>query len=238
MESPNTTIDEINDGIYRISTWIPDVTPVGFTFNQFLVVGDEPLLFHTGARGLFPLVAEAMSRVVPVETLRWITFGHVESDECGSMNLWLAAAPKSTVAHGEVGVMVSLNDLCDRPPRALANGEVLDLGGKRIRHLDTPHVPHGWDCGVLFDETTQTLLCGDLFTQPGSGDPALTEGDILGPSEAFRHAMDYFSYTRNADALLEKLANTRPTTLACMHGSAWRGDAAALLRALSAELAV
>ncbi|HZB41769.1 MAG TPA: MBL fold metallo-hydrolase, partial [Ilumatobacter sp.] len=173
MESPNTTIDQINEGIYRISTWIPDVTPVGFTFNQFLVVGDEPLLFHTGPRGMFPLVAEAIAKVVPVESLRWITFGHVEADECGAMNIWLAAAPNSQVAHGALGCMVSLNDLCDRAPRRLADGEVIEIGGKRLRQIPTPHVPHGWEAQVLLEETTGTLLCGDLFTQIGAG-PALT----------------------------------------------------------------
>ena len=141
MEPMQPVIDEIADGIYRISTFIPEVSPEGFTFNQFLIAADEPLLFHTGMRGLFPLVAEAVATVVPVESLRWITFGHVEADECGAMNMWLAAAPASTVAHGALGCDVSLNDLCDRPPRALADGEVIDLGGKRVRQISTPHVP-------------------------------------------------------------------------------------------------
>src|SRR5215211_3440519 len=138
METLHTNIDEITDGIYRISTWIPDVSPEGFTFNQFLVTADEPLLFHTGPRIMFPLVAEAMAKVVPVESLRWITFGHVESDECGAMNMWLTAAPHSQVAHGTLGCAVSLNDLCDRPPRPLEEGEVIDLGGKRLRQISTP----------------------------------------------------------------------------------------------------
>ena len=175
------TVDEIADGIFRISTWIPDVSPDGFTFNQFLVRGDEPLLFHTGPRMLFPLVAEAVATVLPVESLRWITFGHVEADECGSMNMWLTAAPSSQVAHGALGCDVSLNDLCDRPPRALEEGEVIDLGGKRLRQISTPHVPHGWEAQVLFEESTATLLCGDLFTHAGNG-PALTTDDIVGPA--------------------------------------------------------
>jgi flavorubredoxin len=162
-----TRTDEIAEGIYRFSTCVPGVTPDGFTFNQFLIKAEEPLLFHTGPRAMFGLVSEAVSRVTPLERLRWITFGHVEADECGSMNQWLAAAPKSTVAHGEVGVMVSLNDLSDRQPRALRDREVLDLGGKRVLHIDTPHVPHGWEARVLFEETTRTLLCGDLFTHTG-----------------------------------------------------------------------
>ena len=177
-----TTITEIADDIYRLSTWVPDVAPpAGFTFNQFLVAADEPLLFHTGHRRMFPLVSDAVSRVLPVEDVRWITFGHVEADECGSMNEWLAAAPRSEVAHGALGCMVSLDDLCDRPPRPLADGEVLDLGGKRVRHIDTPHVPHGWEARVLFEETTGTLFCGDLFTHLGNGDP-LTTADIVDPA--------------------------------------------------------
>ena len=159
-----TTIHEIADGIFRISTCVPGITPDGFTFNQFLVKAEEPLLFHTGPRALFGSVSDAVSRLVPIERLRWVTFGHVEADECGSMNQWLAASPGAQIAHGEVGVMVSLNDLADRAPRALKDGETLDLGGKRVRHLDTPHVPHGWEARVLFEETTQTLLCGDLFS--------------------------------------------------------------------------
>src|SRR6266581_4500880 len=168
-----TRVDEIADGVYRLSTLVPEAAPGGFSFNQFVVKADEPLLFHCGPRQMFPLVSEAAARIVPLDQFRWITFGHVESDECGSMNQWLAAAPRAEVAHGAVGVMVSLNDLADRPPRAWADGEVVDLGGKRVRHLDTPHVPHCWEARVLFEETTRTLLCGDLFTHTGNG-PALT----------------------------------------------------------------
>jgi flavorubredoxin len=233
-----TNVHEIADGIFRINT--PVVLPGdagGFSFNQYLIVDDEPLLFHTGLRQLFPLVREAVAHVMPVERLRHVSFSHVEADECGALNEWLAAAPQATPLCSTVAAIVSIGDLADRPPRALADGEVLSLGRHRVQWLDAPHLPHAWECGFLVEQSTDTLLCGDLFTQPGDGSPAVTEGDILGPSEAFRHAMDYFSYTRHADALLEKLANTRPTTLACMHGSAWRGDGAALLRALSAELA-
>jgi flavorubredoxin len=233
-----TNVHEIADGIFRINT--PVVLPGdagGFSFNQYLIVDDEPLLFHTGLRHLFPLVREAMAHVMPVERLRHVAFSHVEADECGALNEWLAAAPQAAPLCGTVAAIVSIGDLADRPPRALADGEVVSLGRHCVQWLDAPHLPHAWECGFLVEQITGTLLCGDLFTQPGDGSPAVTEGDILGPSEAFRHAMDYFSYTRHADALLEKLANTRPTTLACMHGSAWRGDGAALLRALSAELA-
>jgi flavorubredoxin len=219
----HTTTDEIADGIYRISTFVEDVTPVGFTFNQFLVVGEEPLLFHTGARAMFPLVAEAVATIVPVESLRWITFGHVESDECGSMNTWLAAAPRAEVAHGGLGCMVSLNDLCDRPPRALADGEVLDIGGKRLRHLDTPHVPHGWEARVLFEETTGTLLCGDLFTAVGQG-PALTTDDIVGPAVAAEEIFGATALTPSTAPTLRRLGDLAPTTLALMHGSSFSGD--------------
>jgi flavorubredoxin len=232
-----TRIDEIAEGIYRFSTWVPDVGgPDGFTFNQFLVDADEPLLFHTGLRGMFPLVSEAVARVTPVDRLRWITFGHVEGDECGSMNQWLAVAPSAEVAHGGVGVAVQLNDLCDRPPRALADDEVLDLGGKRVRHLDTPHVPHGWEARVLFEETTGTLLCGDLFTQLGQ--TPTTEGDIVGPA---MHAEDIFrasSLAPSSGATVRRLADLAPTTLALMHGPSFTGDCAGALKALADDFDV
>jgi len=227
------TVDEITDGIYRISTWIPDVSPVGFTFNQFLISGDEPLLFHTGPRAMFPLVAEEVASVLPVESLRWITFGHVESDECGAMNMWLAAAPGSQVAHGALGCMVSLNDMCDRPPRALAEGEVIDLGGKRVRQISTPHVPHGWEAQVLFEETTGTLLCGDLFTAVGQA-PALTSADIVGPAleaESMFHATCLAPHTAQT---LRSLGDLAPSTLALMHGSSFQGDGKQALYDLAA----
>jgi flavorubredoxin len=233
METMQATVDEITDGIYRISTWIPDVSPVGFTFNQFLITGDEPLLFHTGPRAMFPLVAEAVASVVPVESLRWITFGHVESDECGAMNMWLAAAPGSQVAHGALGCMVSLNDMCDRPPRALAEGEVIDIGGKRVRQISTPHVPHGWEAQVLFEETTGTLLCGDLFTAVGQA-PALTSGDIVGPAleaESMFHATCLAPHTAQT---LRALGDLAPSTLALMHGSSFQGDGKQALYELAA----
>ncbi|CAN5899433.1 hypothetical protein BH23ACT2_BH23ACT2_05800 [soil metagenome] len=216
-------VDEIADGIYRISTWIPEVSPDGFTFNQFLVVGEETLLFHTGPRAMFPLVAEAVATVVPVGTVRWITFGHVESDECGSMNMWLAAAPDSEVAHGALGCDVSLNDLCDRPPRPLADGEVIDLFGKRLRQISTPHVPHGWEAQVLFEETTGTLLCGDLFAQVGSG-PALTTDDVVEPALAAEAMFHATSLAPHTSATLRGLGDLAPTTLALMHGPTFQGN--------------
>src|ERR1700716_3780075 len=184
-------IDEIADRIFRLSTFVPDIGPTGFTFNQFLVDADEPLLFHTGPRGMFPLVSEAVASVTPIERLRWITFGHVEADECGAMNLFLAAAPNAQVAHGGLGCRVAINDMADRPPRPLGDGEVIDLGGKRVRHIDTPHVPHAWEARVLYEETTNTLLCGDLLTALGDG-PALTADDVV---EAASQAEDVFGAT-------------------------------------------
>lgn len=232
-----TNVHEIADGIFRINTPVTLPGAAGaFSFNQYLIADDEPLLFHAGLRGLFPLVRAAVAYVLPAAGLRHIAFSHVEADECGALNDWLAAAPQAAPLCGSVAAMVSIGDLADRPPRALADGEVVTLGRHRVQWLDAPHLPHAWECGFLLEQSTGTLLCGDLFTQPGDGRAALTEADILGPSEAFRQAMDYFSHSTHAGALLEKLAATRPTTLACMHGSAWRGDGAALLRELSAVL--
>lgn len=231
-----TNVNEIADGIYRINT--PVVLPggAGFSFNQYLILDDQPLLFHTGPRKMFPLVREAVESLMAVEKLAYIGFSHVEADECGSLNEWLAVAPHSAPVCGNVAAIVSISDLADREPRPLADGELLSLGSHKVRWYDAPHMPHAWECGFLAEEKTSTLLCGDLFTQGGADLPALTEGDILGPSEEFRKAMDYFSHTKNAKQMLQKLASTNPTTLACMHGSAWRGDGAQLLMSLAEEL--
>ncbi len=230
----STTVDEIADGIYRLSTWVPDIAPpAGFTFNQFLVAADEPLLFHTGPRAMFPLVSEAVGTILPIERLRWITFGHVESDECGSMNQWLAAAPRAEVAHGMTGCMVSLNDLADRPPRPLADGEILDLGDKRVRHLDTPHVPHAWEARVLYEETTGTLLCGDLFTHLGNG-PALTTDDIVEPAMQAEAMFRSTSLAPDTADVMRRLGDLAPNTLALMHGSSFSGDGAKALNNLAA----
>jgi flavorubredoxin len=234
MEPMQPTIDEIADGIYRISTWIPEFSPDGFTFNQFLVAADEPLLFHTGPRGMFPLIAEAVATVLPIQSLRWITFGHVESDECGSMNMWLTAAPNSQVAHGALGCGVSLNDLCDRPPRALTDGEVIDLGGKRIRQIPTPHVPHGWEAQVLFEETTGTLLCGDLFTHVGAG-PALTTDDVVEPAIAAEQMFHATALAPHTSETMRRLGDLDPTTLAIMHGSSFQGNGRQALYDLAAS---
>lgn len=229
-----TRTDEIADNIFRFSTCVPDAAPGGFTFNQFLIKADEPLLFHTGPRRMFPLVSEAISRIVPLAQLRWIAFGHIESDECGAMNELLARAPRAEVAHGVTGCMVSLNDLCDRPPRKLADGEVLELGGKRVRHLDTPHVPHNWEARVLFEETTATLFCGDLLSHTGDG-PALTSADLVGPALA---AEDMFRATALAAATaptIRRLAGLAPRTLAVMHGSSTQTNCGDTLLRLADE---
>lgn len=227
-----TRIDEIAPSIYRINT--PLAIPGGeFSFNQYLVLADEPLLFHTGPKKLFPLVSEAIARVMPVERLRYIGLSHFEADECGAMNEFLAAAPRAEPVCSAVAKMVSVDDTSLRAARGLADGDVLDLGSHRVRWLDAPHVPHGWECGFLMETTTATLLCGDLFTQPGLGEKALTSGEILGPSEAFRKQMDYYAHSPATRATLEKIARQKPRTLACMHGSAWTGDGEGLIRALA-----
>jgi flavorubredoxin len=225
----DTTVTEIAPDTYRLSTFIPDV---GIMFNQYLLDADEPLLFHTGLRALFPSVSAAVERVTPVARLRWITFGHVEADECGSMNSWLAAAPDAQVAHGAVGCLVSVNDLADRPPRPLADGEVMDLGGKRVRRIETPHVPHGWDAGLFYEETTGTLLCGDLFTAMGQA-PALTDHEIVGPALAAEDTYGATCLTPATAPTLRVLADLKPTALCLMHGPAYRGDGEAALRDLA-----
>ncbi|MEO5724402.1 MAG: MBL fold metallo-hydrolase [Ilumatobacteraceae bacterium] len=228
----NTLIDEIADGIYRLSTFVAEVGPTGFTFNQFLIDDDEPLLFHTGQRMLFDSVSEAIATVVPVEALRWITFGHIEADECGSMNQFLAAAPQAQVAHGGLGCMVSLNDLADRPPVPLADGQVLQLGRHRVRHIDTPHVPHGWEARVLFEETTKTLLCGDLFTQLGQG-PALTSNDVLAAAAQAEDVFGASCLTPSTAPTIRALADLAPSMLAVMHGSSVTGDCSGALLGLA-----
>jgi flavorubredoxin len=227
------SVHEIAQGIYRISTFVPEVAPpAGFTFNQFLVTGDEPLLFHTGPRRMFPVVRDAVARVIEPRRLRWIMFGHVEADECGSMNEWLALAPDAQVAHGAIACSVQLMDLADKAPRVLANEEVLDLGGgKRIRYLDTPHTPHSWDAVVIFEETTATLLCGDLFTQVGEA-PALTSSDIVGPAIVAEDLFSFSALNPGMGATIRRLADVSPRTLALMHGPSFNGDAVAALRAL------
>ena len=229
-----TSIQEIGPRIYRLSTFFPDLLPGGFTFNQFLVDAEQPLLFHTGMRGLYASVVDAVSPIMAPHRLRWISFGHVEADECGAMNDWLAVAPRSVVLHGETGCMVSLNDLADRPPRALHQDEALDLGGRTVRLIPTPHVPHGWESVVMFEETTRTLFCGDLFTHAGDG-PALTQDDIVAPAlEMERTFPGGTALTPTTGPTLRSLAALEPSKLAVMHGSSFEGDCAAALESLAA----
>jgi flavorubredoxin len=220
-----TQVAEIAPQIYRLSTY---VEPADFTFNQYLIDAEQPLLFHTGPRQMFPLVSEAVSRVIALDRLRWISFGHFEADECGSVNDWLRVAPHAEVMHGPIGVMVSLNDFVDRPPRQLVDGDVVDLGGKKVRWLDTSQVPHGWDAGLIFEETTSTLLCGDLFTAMGSH-AATTEHDIVGPACAAEDMFRSTALTPGTAPAIRRLADLGPSTLALMHGPAYIGDAPAAL---------
>ena len=228
-----TSISEIAKGVYRLSTFVPAVAPpAGFTFNQFLIDADEPMLFHCGHRQMFPLVSAAVAKIMPLETLRWISFGHVEADECGSMNLWLAGAPNAQIVHGQLGCEVSIGDLADRPPRGLADDEVLDLGGKRMRWMGTPHVPHGWEAGVFHEETDGTLFCGDLFTHVGDT-AALTSDDIVAPAIASERNFRAMTMAPGTAAALERMAAVGPRKLALMHGASFEGDGAAQLAGLA-----
>ena len=229
-----TSVNEVADGIYRLSTFVPGIAPpAGMTFNSFLVLADEPLLFHTGLGKMFPLNRDALSRLIQPDRLRWIAFGHFEADECGAMNEWLAIAPQATPAHGQTGVAVSLNDFADRTPRVLKNGELIDLGGgKRVRFIDTPHTPHGWDAGVIYEESTGTLLCGDLFTQLGKGS-AVTESDVVGPAIAGENLFNYSSLNPEMGTTIRALASLSPRTLALMHGPSFTGEGGAALTALA-----
>jgi flavorubredoxin len=229
-----TRIDEIEDRIYRICTPVPVPTiPGGFTFNQFLIADDEPLLFHTGMRALFPGVRDAIARVLPLDKLRWISFGHVEQDECGALGDLLAVAPNARPLCGQLQAMLAMHDLTDRAPLVLADGESHALGARSVTWIDAPHVPHGWDNGFLFESTSRTLLAGDLFTQPGAEHTPVTEGDILGPNQAMRSVMDDFAHGPSTRPVLERLARTEPALIACMHGASYRGDGSRLLRALA-----
>ena len=235
---PDTSIDEIAAGIYRINTGVSAIdVPGGFSFNQYLVTDAQPLLFHTGLRGIFDATRAAIETVMPVRRLRYLAVSHFEADECGALNELMAVAQDAVPVCSAIGAMVSVGDQATRAPSAMTDGAKLALGKHTLRWLDAPHLPHGWDCGYMFDETTRTLFCGDIFTQPGSETPALTENDILEPSEAMRKALDYFAHGKDTPALMGKLAATQPTTLACMHGSAWTGDGASLLRELARRIA-
>ncbi|MFE3289486.1 MBL fold metallo-hydrolase [Rhodococcus sp. NPDC059234] len=227
----DTTTTEIAPGIFRFSTYVDDANLV---MNQYLIDGDEPLLFHMGQRALFPSTSAAVQRVVPLDRLRWLAFGHVEADECGSMNSWLAAAPHAQVAHGALSCFVQVGDLADRPPRPLQDGEVLEVGERRVRHIDTPHVPHGWDACLVFEESTATLLCGDLFTAFGRH-PEVSDGEIVGPALAGEDLGHATALTPALGPTIRSLADLEPSTLGLMHGPAFTGDCAGALRDLASE---
>jgi flavorubredoxin len=238
MNMPVASIHPIAPDLYRISVAMPpEFIPGGFSFNQYLLIDERPLLFHTGPRKLFPLVRAQIETLLPLEQLRYIAFSHVEADECGALPDFLVAAPNAQPVCSDIAALVSIRDLVDVDPIGLANGEPLDTGRHKLVWQSAPHLPHGWECGYLFDESSRTLFCGDLFTQPGMGEQPLVENDIVESSEVFRRQMDYFSHSLQAPALIEKLARLRPQLLACMHGSAWAGDGAAHLRKLGQSLA-
>ena len=232
MDAMETKIDEIADHIYQLSTFVPGIAGVGLGFNQFLIDAGQPLLFHCGPRALFSAVLAAAARIMNINRLRWITFSHVEADECGSMNDWLAAAPHAVAAHGRVGCNIWLNDAATRPARELADGERLDLGGKTVRRIDTPHLPHCWDAGLLYEESTSTLFCSDLFTQPGP-QPAVTSADVVGPAIMVEKMLPFTSLTPTAGPTVRRLAALQPRTLAIMHGASFVGDGAQALETLA-----
>ena len=231
-------VHEIAPDLYRISIYVPEFD---LQFNHFLVRDEEPLLFHTGYKRFFPELREAVATVLPPAKIRWISFSHFESDECGALNHWLEIAPAAQAAATVVGVLVSLNDFAIRPPRGMADGETISTGEYRFRMCSTAHLPHGWDAGVLFEETQRTLLCSDLFHHVGDVEP-LTESDIVGRSRAAMTEYqkgplaNYVPYTPLTGRILEKLAALDPATLATMHGSSFRGDGARALRDLGVAL--
>jgi flavorubredoxin len=229
-----TRVDEIADGIFRISTPVASIAGGGITYNQYLLIDDEPLLFHTGKRRMFSEVQNAVARVLPLQRLRWLSFSHFEADECGALNQFLAAAPHAVPVCGRLLAVLSVNDIADREAHILGDGEILQTGRFRMQWLDTPHLPHGWEAGLIMEHATGTLLCSDLFADGGTDHPPLFEGDIFGPSNAFRRRLgDFYTHTKETRALLARLAALNPNTLARMHGSAWHGDGADLLLALA-----
>lgn len=225
-------VSEIAEGIFRLSVFAPEIgAPEGFTFNSFLVIDDEPLLFHAGQRSMFGQFSAAVERIMPIKRLRWISFGHIEADECGAMNLWLQAAPEAEVVHGETACSISINDLADRKPRVVKDGELITSGRRRVRYIDTPHVPHSWESGLVFEEVTKTLFCGDLFTQ--FGDRSVTEDDIVGAAIAAEDAFHSTSVGTATAPTIRRLAALEPVALALMHGPTFKGDCAAALNQLA-----
>ena len=236
---PEATVTEIAPDLYRLSVYAADFD---LQFNHFLVVDDEPLLYHAGLKGMFPVLREAVAKVLEPARLRWIGFSHFESDECGALNEWQAIAPSAQAACSDLGAMVSVNDFSTRPARGLADGETLVTGKYRFRACRTPHLPHGWDASLMFEETHRTLLCSDLFHQLGKVEP-LTTSDVVGRSiEAMKAYEDgplaeYAPYTHHTAALFETLAQLNPQRLAIMHGSSFEGDGARALRDLGVAFA-
>jgi flavorubredoxin len=231
-ETQMPVITEIASDLFRISTYVP---PLNWQFNQFVARDDEPLLFHTGLKSLFPAVREAVARLLDPSTLRWIAFSHYEADECGALNEWLEMAPSAKPACSTVAALVSVDDVSTRRARQLADGEVLTIGKQRFRFLRTPHVPHAWDAGLMFEETGRTLLCSDLCHQNGDVD-AITDTDVVESGRAALQEFqqgplaDYLPYTPYTGRTLKRLAALQPTALATMHGSTYRGDGAQVLR--------
>lgn len=223
-----TRIDEAADGIFRFSTYVPR-GDTGITFNQFLIMADQPMLFHCGQRFLFDGMVQAMGKVMDPASLRWIGFSHGEADESGSMNEWLALAPQATVAHSRLGCSLAVQDHAIRAPRIVANGETMDLGGKTVRIVETPHVPHNWEACLLFEETTGTFFTSDLFTAFGKCDVESEGGDILAPAIATEEAAGFTSLGPNTGRTIRKLAALKPKHLALMHGPMWHGDGAKML---------
>ena len=229
------SVTEIAPDCYRISTYFPEIE---LQFNQFLIKDDEPLLFHTGMRGLFPLVREAVATIIDPSTIRWIAFSHFEADECGALNEWLQIAPAAQPVCSVVGALVSINDFAIRQAKGMLDGEVFNTGEHRFRFVQTPHVPHCWEAGLLFEETKGTLLCSDLFHQNGDVE-ALTESDVI--DRARKTLIDYqasplanyMPYTKHTDGILQKLAALNPRTIAPMHGSAYAGDGTKAIRDLA-----
>jgi flavorubredoxin len=227
-------ITEIAPNVYRVSVYVPEIN---LQFNHFLVNDDEPLLFHTGLRGMFPLVREAVSKLIDPAAIRHIGFSHFESDECGALNSWLEIAPRAQPVCGLVGALVSVNDFAIRPARVLTRDDTFSTGKHRFRFIPTPHVPHGWDAGVMLEETQGTLFCSDLFHQWGDPEPLTRDSLIeraraaLLESEAGPFA-NYVPYTHHTGRILEELASYQTRTLATMHGSSFEGDAADQIREL------
>ncbi len=233
----DTRIDEIADGIFRLSTLVPEVNPPsGFTFNQFLIRAEQPMLVHLGHRKMFPRIAAAVAKLLPVGALQHLAYSHAEADECGALDAWLDAATQATVAHTAVGCQIWLGDAASRPPRKMADNEVIDLGGKRVRFLATPHVPHGWDAQLFFEETTATLMCSDILGHPGDG-PAIVETDLVERVIEGEKRSRSMSLTPATAPTLRRLAALKPQRLALMHGSSFAGDAGGALTRLADHFA-